>query len=405
MAIDPNILLAGRVADLGQAAQAGLGAASQFQAIQQQREAFPLAQQQREQAIASGDLRNEAAGINIQNAQQTQAINKAKALSGVLDTLEGITGPNSIAGRIKAFAGISEQLPQLGFTPDQIGQLQQDFDPSDQGLLEARQDLAPALALEQRASGGLASAKTEILEDGTVIQSLPNGQVDVRSPTGQVIPPGPERTAVIQRSQEFRESRLSGEADIAVSRAQRVAAATQRESRISNMKKDFGDRNRGAARGQVRLRQALRVAGRAEQGVTGSAKLQLAKLFPGIDVTDEALLDQTLGQLTIDELAKFKGPTTDFEFEKALKTVGAVGDSRSANIARLKGLERAGWFQQRESEQFNAHVKSGGDPDTWAFNFGEPVRTKKGVFTLQDLQDTAVDNNLTIEEVLQRLNK
>lgn len=147
MAIDANILLAGRVADLGQAAQAGLGAASQFQAIQQQREAFPLAQQQREQALATGDLRNEAAGIDITNARQLQTINKAKALSGVLDTLEGIP---SIAGRIQAFAGISENLPELGFTPDQIGRLQQEFDPSDQGLLKARQDLAPALALQDQ---------------------------------------------------------------------------------------------------------------------------------------------------------------------------------------------------------------------------------------------------------------
>ena len=401
MAVDARILLAGRVPDLGQAIQTGQAIGESFRQSGRNEQAFPLIQEARQQAIDLGTTRQQSADIGLENAQVQQAVTRATGLSAMLDQIESIPETN-IQGRIQAFQSMEQGIRDLGVNFDQVAQ---DFDPTNQGLAGARQDLAPILALAQRQGGGLASAKTEILEDGTVIQALPNGQVDVRSPTGQVIPPGPERTAVMQRSQQFRESRLRGEADIAVNRAQKIAAATQRESRISNMKKDFGDRNRGAARGQVRLRQALRVAGRAEQGVAGSAKLQLAKLFPSIDVTDEALLDQTLGQLTIDELQKFKGPTTDFEFEKAQRTVGAVGDSKTANIARLKSLERAGWFQQREAEQFNSHVKSGGDPDTWIFNFGEPVRTKKGMFTLQDLQDTAVDKNLSIEEVLERLNK
>ena len=35
----------------------------------------------------------------------------------------------------------------------------------------------------------------------------------------------------------------------------------------------------------------------------------------------------------------------------------------------------------------------------------QEVKTKKGIFTLQDLQDTAVAKNMTIEETIRRLNQ
>ena len=134
-------------------------------------------------------------------------------------------------------------------------------------------------------------------------------------------------------------------------------------------------------------------------------KFQLGKLFPGVDAGNEAVLSQALTSLAIDELAKFKGPTTDFEYEKAQATVGALGDPKTANIARIKGMQRNNWFVNKESKQFNAFIKAKGNPDLFEFNFGEPIRTKRGVFTLQDLQDTAVEKNLNIEEVLKRLNQ
>ena len=131
----------------------------------------------------------------------------------------------------------------------------------------------------------------------------------------------------------------------------------------------------------------------------------MSKLFPGIDVSNEAALSQSLTNLALDELQKFKGPTTDFEFGKTEEIAGTLGDSKTANRAKIASLRRANWFNQREAKQFQSHVKNGGDPDSFGFNFGEPMKTKRGVFTLKDIQDTAVANNISIDEALKRLNK
>lgn len=267
-----------------------------------------------------------------------------------------------------------------------------------------RQLLEAQIARQGSGSGGLASAKTEILPDGSVVQALPDGTVQVRDPLGNVVE-GPERIRVMKEAQESRLKSQRAESGIAVERARGTAEATQRASRVSSIKSELSERNRNAARQSIRLNQALKAASTATQGIQGATKLQLAKLFPNIDVSNEALLDQSLKQLAVDQLQLFKGPTTDFEFGVVESTTGAIGDSKTANVARLKSLQRASWFQRRELDQFSRHTKSGGDPDTFAFNFGEPIKTKRGVFTLQDLQDTAVDGNLSIEEVIKRLDK
>jgi hypothetical protein len=181
--------------------------------------------------------------------------------------------------------------------------------------------------------------------------------------------------------------------------------ARARATRISAIKGDFGQRNRDAARSQVPLREALTLARTASQGLGGSAKIKLARLFPGIDVSDEAALDSNLQRLSLDQLQNFKGPTTDFEFGVTQDVVGKVGDSQSANIARLNSLDRNMWFARREAQQFNNWAGQGKDPDAFTFNFNESIKTKKGTFTLTDLQDTAVENNMTIEQVLRELNR
>ena len=104
-------------------------------------------------------------------------------------------------------------------------------------------------------------------------------------------------------------------------------------------------------------------------------------------------------------MQKFKGPTTDFEFSVTEDIAGSLGSGASANIARLASLERANWFADRESQQFNDHIKGGHDPDEFFFNFNELVTPKKGgkSYSLQSLQDTAVSNHISINEVIKRL--
>lgn len=257
---------------------------------------------------------------------------------------------------------------------------------------------------QPKGSGGLASAKTEILPDGSVVQALPSGEVQVRNPEGQIVT-GSQRVEVLKKSQQVGLDLKQKQTDIDVAKAERIASATNRASRISAITKEMNDRNRSAKRSEINLSQAATLVEQASQGIQGVSKIKLAKFFPGIDVSNEAALSQSLTNLALDNLQRIKGPTTDFEFVKTEEISGTLGDGKTANRAKVASLKRANWFNQRESKQFLDHVKNGGDPDSFSFNFGEQIKTKKGVFTLRDLQDTAVANNISIDEALKRLNK
>jgi hypothetical protein len=267
-----------------------------------------------------------------------------------------------------------------------------------------RDELAGLVTAGQKGGAqGVASAVTKLLPGGGSIQALPDETIVIKDEQDRVVE-GQDRVDLFRRSKAFELEQKRALGQVEVETARGVAGAKNREKRISSKKTEFADRIQGAAREGIRLNAALNAAAKADQGLTGTLKVQLAKVFPDIDVTNEATLDQALGQLTIDQLQKFKGPTTDFEFAKSQLTVGALGDSKTANVARLKALQRNSWFVKRESEQFNRHIKDGGDVDNFAFNFNELMKTKRGNFTLQQLQDTAADANISIEETIKRLN-
>jgi hypothetical protein len=251
---------------------------------------------------------------------------------------------------------------------------------------------------------GLASAKTDILESGATIQALPTGETVVRDPSGQIVT-GQERLDVLAQAKEQKLQLKREQAEISVEAESLKERAKLKERRISEITAEISTRNRDAARSERTVNKALTLAQQASQGLKGSSILALSRLIPGIDATDEAALDAATKELALEQLQAFKGPTTDFEFGVTQSIAGGLGQSKAANISRLKSLKRATWFNQREEEQFRKHTKSGGDPDSFRFNFGEPVRTKKGVFTLQDIQDTAVQNNMTIDETIKSLNR
>ena len=169
-----------------------------------------------------------------------------------------------------------------------------------------------------------------------------------------------------------------------ISTAERLAdiqvgteARKQKVKRTSDRTKELSDRNVQSNRASIKLTKALKLAGDATQGLTGQAKLQIAKLVPGVDVSSEAALSQSLQQLALDQLQNFKGPTTDFEFGVTQQIAGKIGDPRSANIARIKSLQRDEWFKKEEFKQFKNHTRAGGDPDDFAFNIAAPIKPKR----------------------------
>jgi hypothetical protein len=191
-------------------------------------------------------------------------------------------------------------------------------------------------------------------------------------------------------------------ADLKVETARRTKTAEIEAKEDSDVRTDIYSRARIAASGQVKTNKALKLANMATQGIPGQLKLFATRVFPGIDASDEAALGSAFKQMALDELAAFKGPTTDFEYGVAEGIGGTLGEGPTANIARIKAVKRAQWFTRREAEQLK---KFKGRAIEFMFDFQEKVKTKKGEFTLEDLQDTAVENHMTIEEVLKRLNQ
>lgn len=212
-----------------------------------------------------------------------------------------------------------------------------------------------------------------------------------------------KETPTQQSEREFTSAKKLSELSLSETKAKETIKA--RVSRTSALKKEFSERRRLAARSTRKVKEAQKLAESATQGLVGSGKLALSRVFPGIDARDEGALSGAFKGLALDELQKFKGPTTDFEFAVTEDIAGSLGSGAGANKARLASLERANWFADRESQQFNDHVKGGHDPDEFFFNFNELVTPKKGgkSYSLQSLQDTAVANHMSIDEVIKRL--
>ena len=405
MAADPRLLLAGRPTDVGATFSNALLNVGRLESIEQQRKQSELSEQLQPLRNRLLEAQTTTAEQGVQTpTQQLDARNTARLSSiaqfsqQALPALSAgdIEGTRSLlqqrrAGLVQSARDgeqvdtteVDEALKLLDSNPQLLAQrMQQSIDAASQIQARGRQPVATKAFAPIATETGQA---IPTFDPGTGVASL----VD--------IPGAPVPTSPVVRAQEI--------ADIEVVKAEKVARVKAKQARTSDITKELSERNRNAARSSVRLNRALTLASKAEQGLTGSLKLKLAKLIPGLDVSSEAALGQALQELALVQLQNFKGPTTDFEFGVAQSIAGRLGDPKSANVARIKSLQRADFFNRREFDQFQRHTKAGGDPDAFAFNFGEPVKTKKGVFTLQDLQDTAVQKNLSIDEVIARLNQ
>jgi len=195
----------------------------------------------------------------------------------------------------------------------------------------------------------------------------------------------------------------------------RTAASRTRqtgyEERAGAMLKDAGELARTAKQNQVLVREALLFSDYATQGIPGRVKMAFAQFVPEMDVTDEAGLMAAQTQLALNQLQFFKGPTTDFEMGVVQSQVGRPGDPRSANQAKLKALQRNNWFLDENLRQMKSWQKSGEDMDYYTFNFEKPVTVAGkqltlpdgSPVTLMDLQHTAVEYNLSIEEAIKKI--
>lgn len=184
-------------------------------------------------------------------------------------------------------------------------------------------------------------------------------------------------------------------------------------NRNNEIIKEYKSQKRVARQASFQVDNALTLAQMdTSQGLTGVAKMQIARVFPGIDVSNEGALDSAYTQLALTELQKFKGPTTDFEYGVAESVNGRISDPKLANIAKLKAAKRAIWFVGEQDKQLDEFRKGGGSAEDFVFNMseeykvsGKPISHDGSNITYADLQTTAVQNNMTIDEVLKELQR
>ncbi len=408
VALDPRISLAATVPDIGRTFSNILTNVASLDAIKENRKNQGLRQQALQDLQSQRQAQTEGLQLGNISTRDTQRINSLGVLGAQIKPFldaQDTQGALQIA-RANKQRLVSSMASGVEVDTTETDQLISILESGNVPLASQLADQAVNLANQFSGRSGRATPKASapIVDPATgkVFQTVfdpATGQS-----TSQPVQGAPLQLTPQQKQEQAVKQRFAVE-DIETKAVAKRETIKLKARRTSEITKELSTRNRDAARNGVRLRRALLLAQKSEQGLTAEVKIGMSKIFPNIDVTDEASLDSALLQLSLDQLQNFKGPTTDFEFGVAASTVGSLGDSKTANIARIKSLDRARWFNQREFDQFKRHTKSGGDPDDFSFNFGEPVKTKKGVFTLQDLQDSAVQNNLTIEEVIKRLNQ
>ncbi|MBL4891454.1 MAG: hypothetical protein JKX91_06465 [Rhizobiaceae bacterium] len=179
MAIDPSIILQGRVPDLGAAVQQGFSVGQQFrqapiqnQLLQQQVTAGEQSQQINQQAIQAERLKQVAFGANV----AISAFKKGD-MSGVLGAIRD------------TFPDEQEQAKEI-----------EEFQDNPEAYISQAQDIVTAVGARQ-GKQGLASAKTEIFDNGTTLKVLPDGTTEVTNPAGDVVT-GKEREKVLTTARQ-----------------------------------------------------------------------------------------------------------------------------------------------------------------------------------------------------------
>jgi hypothetical protein len=407
MPLRPEMILEGALTALEKAQPVTnlMTGASNMQKLQQGQIQNQLLSQQAQQNKVMNPLLQQEGVLSNQLSQQTldvnqQALNEAqkKQFIGQLGMAAKVLKPFVDQGDLLGAAGAVRSLQGIGLPPEVMQDIDGMIATGDMSTLQQHIN-----AIEQfGATSNIPKIKaTHYDEDAGWTGITDTGEVFVKPvATGQ--PTRMQRRLQEMQAQIATEQAKSG---ILVDQTKQVEQIKQREARVSEITEELSKRNRDWARTNTKLTEALSLAKDATQGIAGEAKTKLSSLLPGIDVTNEAALDSALQQLALEQLSSFVGQTTNYEFGVVQNITGKLGNSREANIARLNSLKRAAWFNQREYDQFKNHVKQGGEPDDFSFNFDEHVKLGEKTYTLKDIRDTAAANNLTIEDLFKRLDK
>jgi hypothetical protein len=154
----------------------------------------------------------------IEDAKSAQQISKTNAAQ-----LLRVRGISDFQTQRKELAKLGQNAVAAGQDPSLFIEALNANNPDDLNLAITRAATAQGNAdklieqglMKEKAKSGLASAKTEILESGAVIQALPDGSVQVRDPSGEIVT-GQARLDALSQSRQQALKTLQAESEIAV---------------------------------------------------------------------------------------------------------------------------------------------------------------------------------------------
>lgn len=135
----------------------------------------------------------------------------------------------------------------------------------------------------------------------------------------------------------------------------------------------------------------------ADTGKFAQAKTILGQYLPGIDVADEQNFEAMAVELAINQLMKFSGPTTDFEFLKSTLTTLQSGKTKEANQMLLNRLKSDNEKAKNRYQNFKEFKNERGDFeefDSWYLERQEQVAPQGSATGIPDGQ-TANGGELT----------
>lgn len=118
-------------------------------------------------------------------------------------------------------------------------------------------------------------------------------------------------------------------------------------------------------------------------GKIAQVKVSLGPFIPGLDVSNEQVMQSQITQFVLDTLNQQSGTKTDFDFKKASEASASLGKTTEANKAILdiliKNLDRS----IEEQKQFKSFRKGGGKALDFEFKDETPAATRRIRFDAQ----------------------
>lgn len=121
---------------------------------------------------------------------------------------------------------------------------------------------------------------------------------------------------------------------------------------VAKIRRDINERGTISRRAIPIVKDVERMLDLVETGKVAEIKAKYGKYIPGVDPTNEQDLMSGLYRLALDEIAKFKGNTTDRELKYAESITGQLGYSKEALRRIFSRIKREHERNISEQDQF-----------------------------------------------------